>query len=231
MNVDKPPKKDFATHLHEYFNQAAKTLTGGFLNPLIDIILPSFHQIRFEMWCYDIYETLLKLEDKKITINDLRDNLEFVSILKETIIIASKNHEIEKLQILKTSLLNSLNDSIPYDNKLIFTRLIDTLSVSHHVVLQILSENLDRFKNLKKFQDIHETFLEIAVQSTITKRQLIYLLDDLEKNRLVKVSRDIGDEEIVKEASPFVSGYGNNNLPFLTVTEFGDDYLDYIINK
>ena len=36
----KPPQKDFANHLHEYFNQSAKTITGGFLNPLIDIVIP-----------------------------------------------------------------------------------------------------------------------------------------------------------------------------------------------
>lgn len=228
MILDKPPKKDFANHLHEYFIQTAKTMTGGFVNPLIDVILPSFHQKQFENWCYDIYEAILDLENKKITLDQLRNNLEFVSILKESMIIASKNHEQEKLLILKSGLLNSLNDLIPYDNKLIFTRLIDNLSISHHIVLKILNENIDSFKSLDKYQDIHNLFMKYVGGSTITKRQMIFLLDDLDKNRLIKVSRDIEDVDFVKEASRFVSGYGDNNLPFIMVTDFGKDYLNYI---
>lgn len=231
MKLDKPPKKDFANHLHEYFNQTAKTLTGGFVNPLIDLILPSFHQKQFEKWCNDVYNSILDLENEKITLEQLRNNLEFISILKESMIIASKNHEQEKLLILKSGLLNSLKDSISYDNKLIFTRLIDELSVSHHIVLKTLNENNDSFKNLDKYQDIYNLFKEHSSYSIITKRQLVFLLDDLDKNRLIKVSRDIEDDEIVKEASRFVSAYGDNSLPFITVTEFGRDYLDYIIDN
>lgn len=231
MKLEKPPKKDFANHLHEYFNQIAKTLTGGFLNPLVELILPSFHQKQFENWCFDVYKTILDLENKKITFEQLRNNLEFVSVLKETMIIASKNHEAEKLLILKTGLLNSLNNSISFDNKLIFTKLIDNLSVSHHIVLRILNEYLDSFKNLEKYQDIHRVFVDYVIDSKISKKQLIFILDDLERNRLIKLSRDIEDEEIVKEASRFVSGYGNNDLPFLTVTEFGKDYLNYILDN
>ena len=231
MKLDKPPKKDFANHLHKYFNQTAKTLTGGFVNPLIDVILPSFHQKQFEKWCHDVYNAILDLEDRKITLEQLRDNLEFVSLLKESMIIASKNHEHEKLLILKSGLLNSLKDSVPYDNKLIFTRLIDSLSVSHHIVLKTLNENIDSFKNLDKYQDIHGLFQEYSGNLIITKRQLIFLLDDLDKNRLIKVSRDIEDVEIVKEASRLVTGYGDNNLPFITVTDFGKDYLNYILDN
>lgn len=229
MDIEKPPKKDFANHLHEYFNQVAKTLTGGFLNPLVDIILPSFHQKQFELWCEEVYETLLNLENEKITIEDLRNNIEFVSILKETIIIASKNHESEKLALLKSSLLNSINDSISYDEKLIFTRLIDTLSVSHHIVLKVLSENIENFKDLDRYQKIYEVFIEIVNNSSVSKGQFIYLLEDLEKNRLIRVSRDVEDDKIVKEATRFTDGYGDNKLPFMLVTDFGREYLKYII--
>ena len=231
MKLDKPPKKDFANHLHEYFNEIAKTLTGGFLNPLIEVILPSFHQKQFEKWCSDVYRTLIELENEKITLDQLRDNNEFVSILKQTMVIASKNHEIEKLNMLKTALLNSLNTSISFDSKLIFTKMIDRLSVSHHLVLKILNEKIVDFKDLNKYQDIYNTFINFVPNSIISKRQFVYILDELERNRLIKLSKDIEDDKKVKEASGFTEGYGDSNLPFVIVTEFGKDYLNFILDN
>ena len=230
MEIDKlePPKKDFADKLHEYFNEMAKTLTGGFFNPLINIVLPSFHQKRFENWCSEVFKALIELESKKITLQDLSNNLEFVSILKESMIIASKNHQIEKLDILRNCILNSIESKYSFDTKFIFTKLIDKLSLSELIVFSILYQNLEKFRNLNKYQEIYELASSLKVDLGLSKDEFVYILKELETNGLIKASKDIEDDEIVRELDAFVSETEKTYLPYITVTSFGERFADYL---
>ena len=226
-----PPKKDFGNKTHDYFKELIKIFTGGTLNPLIDYILPSLHQKQYEQWSQNISDAIIELGNQKISLEDLRNNLEFISILKESMIIASKNHQLEKLNMLKSGILNSLNEEISFDSKLIFTRLIDNLSLSHIIVLKIISENLDRFENFKKFEDIFSTLLKFNSSLSFSKHELIFILYELDRNRLIKMSKEIEEEEIVREYSRGLINNGDINLPFMIVTEFGKRFLEYILVK
>ena len=226
-----PPKKDFANEFHEYFNEVAKSLTGGFFNPLINIVLPSFHQKRFEIWCSEVYKALLELESKKITLEDLSRNLEFISILKESIIIASKNHQVEKLEIIRKCLLNSIESKYTFDTKFIFTKLIDKLSLTQLVVFNIVYLNLDEFRNLNKYREIYNLALSFKVDLKLSKEEFVYILKELETDGLIKASKDIEDDEIVRESESFVTDTQKTHLPYLTVTDFGEKFYNYIENK
>ncbi|MHB0756961.1 hypothetical protein [Polaribacter sp. M15] len=60
-----PPKKDLSNKVHEYINEVTKTVTGGFINPLVDFVLPSLHQKKFENWCNNVHSAIMELEGKK----------------------------------------------------------------------------------------------------------------------------------------------------------------------
>lgn len=226
-----PPEKDLVNKTHEYLKEIIKTISIGTLNPLIDYIIPSFHQKQFDKWCQNIYTAIIELENEKITLDSLRDNPEFISILKETLVIASKSHQVEKLEILKNSLFNSIDHISNFDTKVIYTKLLDKLSLTHLIVFIIISNNLEKFRNLDKYQKINECVLSLKPDMTITKSELIYVLTDLELNNLLKVSNDIEDEELVRQHANFTTVEENQNLPYIALTEFGTLFYDYIESK
>ena len=226
-----PPKKDLGNKTHDYLKDLIKIYTGGILNPLIDYILPSLHHKRYEEWCQNISDTLIELDNQKISSENLQDNLEFISILKESMIIASKNHQSEKLNMLKTGILNSLNKEISFDSKLIFIRLIDNLSLSHIIVLKIISENLNHFQNLNKFEDIYQTLLSFNNSLSFSESEFIFILNELDRNSLMKISREIEYNEDVREYPRALVSDGNSNLPFMILKEFGKQFLEFILSE
>jgi len=225
-----PPKKDFANNIHEYINEITKTVSGGFINPLIDIILPSFHQKQFESWCMNVYSSILELDESKISKKDLLNNAEFISLLKENIIIASKNHQIEKLSILKNALIKSIGDDILFDKKIIYTKIIDTLTLQHLYIFKAVKMNLKDFYNTSNYSDIYGIISKNS-NIKISRSDLIYILNELDKYSLLKVSRDIEEDEIVRQSNLFGDGYENKKLPYINVTEFGNGFFEYVFGN
>jgi hypothetical protein len=226
----KPPKKDLSNHIHEYINDCAKTLTGGFINPLIDLALPSFHQKRFERWCENIYDAIIELEKNKISRENLIADEEFISLLKESVSIASKTHQDEKHQLLKDALLNSFDSNLTFDSKLIFTRLIDSLTISHLYFLKLVDKYANEIKEIKVFTEIIEILKNDSLAEIIPDNSYRMIINDLEKFNLIAIG-EIEFETIVRQSGGLSYGGEDKNLPYLTITDFGRDFIEYIVNN
>jgi hypothetical protein len=226
-----PPEKDFADNLHEYFREISKILCGGFVNPLIDIIMPSFHQKQFEKWCSDLYFKIIELERLKLSKNDLRNDLEFISILKECMIIASKNHQAEKLELLKRAIINSIDSDLAFDLKIYFSKLLDSLSVSHILVLRLVNQNIDKIAFLDEFEIIKANLGHELELLKLTDEYLYALFHDLAKFNLIEMSDNIEFNKGVRDMDLIIFSDGDKDLPYLRVTNHGKGFLQYIENK
>lgn len=223
-----PPREDFANRVHKYFNESAKTITGGFINPLIDFVLPSFHQKRFEKWCENIYHAIIELEEKKLSKSELIDDEEFISLLKECIIIASKTHQLEKHELLKRLLLNHFKTTAPFDEKLIFAKLIDSLTLPHLRVFQLIGKYFNDIKELNEFSKIKEILKADSLANAIPDNSYRMLLHDLENMNLIATG-DIVFEIQVRQAFSLSVGGENPDLPYITITDFGKDFINYLM--
>lgn len=223
-----PPKKDFANKFHEYFNESAKTITGGFINPLIDFVLPSLHQKKIEEWCENVYHAIIELNEKKLTKEDLAENEEFISLLKECIIIASKTHQIEKHELLKRVVLNHFESPVPFDAKLLFARLLDSLTLSHLTLFRLIDRYFNEIKEIKDFSKIEKIFESDPLSNAIPDNSYRMLLHDLENMNLIATG-DIVFEVRVRQAFGLSAGGENPKLPYITVTKFGKDFIEYLM--
>lgn len=225
-----PPKKDLSNKVHEYINDYAKTFTGGFINPLIDFVLPSFHQKRFERWCDNIYYAILELEKNKISKEKLIADEEFISLLKESVSIASKTHQDEKHQLLKNALLNNFDSPLTFDTKLIFTRLIESLTISHMFFLKLIDKYADEIKDIKIFTEIKAILKKDSLSDIIPDNSYRMIIRDLEKLNLIETG-DVEFETIVRKPFGLSAGGEDKNLPYIAITNFGKDFIEYIINE
>tara|TARA_R110002051_G_C8629631_1_gene484578 strand:- start:191 stop:889 length:699 start_codon:yes stop_codon:yes gene_type:complete len=225
-----PPKKDLSNKVHEYINEVTKTVTGGFINPLVDFVLPSLHQKRFENWCNNIHSAIIELEEKKISGEDIISNEEFISLLKESVSLASKTHQEEKHQLLKNALINNFESNFTFDSKLIFTRLIGDLTITHLYFLKLIDKYSEKIKDIKLFSEIKNILKRDSLSAIIPNNSYRIILNDLEKFNLIATG-DITFETVVRKPILISSGKENFNLPYITITDFGKEFIEYIKNE
>ena len=223
-----PPQKDIATKTHEAFREMLKAYTLGFVNPLVDFILPSFHQQRLEKWYNEIALAIEVLQETKLTKEDLLKDEEFVSLLKETIMIGAKTHQQEKHKLLQNALFNHFESQKSFDEKIIFTRLIDSLTLYHFNLLVLIHNYQAKLQEYDKFSEILKLLKSDSLSNNIPEYQYKPLLSDLEKFQLIEIG-DIEFEEIVKKAELYSSGSEDKSLPYITITRFGNEFLNYIM--
>lgn len=209
-------------------NNCAKTITGGFINPLIEFVLPSFHQKRFERWCENIYNAIIELDRIKISKENIYADEEFISLLKESMIIAAKTHQDQKHQLLKNALLNYFDSNLAYDSKLIFTRLIDSLTISHLYLLKLIERYANQLKDKKIFTEVKEILKNDSLAELIPDNLYRMIINDLEKLNLIAIG-EIEFEKIVRQAENITLSLEDENLPYMTITDFGKDFIEYII--
>lgn len=229
-NKLKPPSKDWADKTHEYGRDVAKSITLGLANPLVDFILPSFHQKRFEEWCENVFQALKELSEENFSIEDLQNNEEFISLLKESMVIASKTHQEEKHEFLKRALLNQIESPYTFDEKIIFTRLIDSLTLGHMYLLHLLFKFSEEIKGMNKFDEIVEVLESDKFSEYIPTKRYKLLLDDIAAEGLVELSEDIEYEQTVRQQTLLSAGGENHELPYIFITETGRDFINYIMN-
>lgn len=222
-----PPQKETVTKIHEYINQSVKTLSGGLVNPLIDYILPSFHQKRFEKWCIAVKNALIELEENKLTKKSILDDLEFITLLKESMLVASKTHHQEKHDLLKNILVNHFMLEIEFDNKLLFTKTVDYMTLSHFYLLNLIQKYFIEIKELDEFENIKNVFKKDSLYLKIPHNSYRMLLNDLVKWNLISLG-DVEFKEDVRKAGLMSYGGEDKSLPYICLTDFGRDFLDYL---
>jgi hypothetical protein len=142
--TDSLPKKDFGDHIHlgvRTLLSAIPTLGGPALELFNAVIAPPLEQRR-NRWLNDLADRIYALEnEKRIKLEDLATNEQFISAIMNATTAAVRNHQREKIAALRNAVLNCALRRCPSEIKSsMFLALIDQFSVWHLLILRELHE-------------------------------------------------------------------------------------------
>jgi hypothetical protein len=116
---------------------------GGGVAEFYSTYISSPSQKRLCNFLEKLIDEFQRLESlvSSFSIDSLQENPSFKTILVQALEIVKRNHQVEKLEVLRNLILNSvLQDSIEDDIKLLFLDWINELKVSHLHLLYVLYE-------------------------------------------------------------------------------------------
>jgi hypothetical protein len=136
------PDKCVGDHLHLTARVvlAAIPVVGGPALELFNSVIAPPVERRRNVWLNQLAERLHMLEqEKRLRIEDLTNNQEFISAVLQATTAAVRNHQPEKLEALRNAVLNSALGQSPEVEKLeIFLAFVDQFTALHLRVLQEL---------------------------------------------------------------------------------------------
>lgn len=140
-NLEKysPPETGPSDYVHSLTKMLA---LGAGAGDLFDHIVGPPIERRKREWMQKVGETLARLENENvITLEKLRSDEEFVSVLVQASRVAIRNHRKEKLRALRNAVLNTAIGGSPDETeRQMFISLIDRFTVSHLRVLRALQD-------------------------------------------------------------------------------------------
>ncbi len=207
------------------------------MNEIFNAIVKSPIEKRKQEWVESITAGLIELEKKveSFSIDELKNNEVFISVLLEASQIAIKNHQKEKLNALKNGVLNSATTStasgfekdMEERRKIQFLYLIDRMFPEHIEILKYFSKKMGggtMWRDLhpsKYFDDffmVHKNkVLDTAVQRFTP---VIYELVDMKLLMIKKSTSASSHDDLVEEevhSMYTVSKYGQSFLEFIEV--------------
>ena len=124
---------------------------GSAAYELITTIVVPLHEKKKREFLNDLADRLKKLEEKgKIDFQELADSEKFNTIITKAILLAQQNHQEEKLEALKSFVINYAggvdSEIIEYDHVEYFLSFIERLNPFHIILLKIFQDpkNFDK---------------------------------------------------------------------------------------
>jgi len=141
---DSLPQKSVGDHLHLGARVVLSAMpgVGGPALELFNAVIAAPIERRRNDWLNDLAERLNRLEqEKRLKVEDLRKNDEFISAVMQATTVAVRNHHQEKIDALRNAVLNSALGQCSSDVKsAMFLAFVDQFTVWHLRVLKELFE-------------------------------------------------------------------------------------------
>lgn len=182
---------------------------------------------RQEFWMVQVTDAINVLQSSTgHSVDSLMKNEAFFSFLLQATPVALRNHQKEKIVMLRNALV-SVGQPAFSDEDLgfQFLRYIDELSVSHLKILRSISENHGHFEEVKSME---EAFSHLALSNELRLSKIIVrtYLRDLDARGLVNAS-DLEDLPAFESKAVYVAAEQSDRHP-LRVTELGTQFLSFI---
>jgi hypothetical protein len=225
----KPPEKDKADVTHTIARVGISSIpyVGGVAAEFFTTLFAAPIEKRRQKWMERVAKGLQELEKvKDLNIDNLKNNENFVTITMQATQIAMRNHQTEKLEALRNAVLNtSLKIAIDEDLQLMFLSFIDTFTVSHLKLMDLLNDphnwvikndiafvKSDRpdvvfeqsFQDFKARRKYYDIFVKDLYSRGLTIKDIAYLSTDL-YGTLVTQATDTGKEFMNFVTSPINS--------------------------
>lgn len=159
-----PPElsnKDFNYSLAKGIVSMIPGVGGAISTTIFEDILNSPIQKRMHEWRVLVQESILELqeENEQFSVENLRENPEFISLFLELQPIAIKNHQKKKLEFLRNFLLKSVIDKSDFDFNKKLLLIIEELSPYDILILYHLEvfKHLVRNSRKKKYKGFVKT--------------------------------------------------------------------------
>ena len=185
-------------------------------------------QRRTEKWMEDIAEALRALEQNiGIKIEALQNNDLFITVVTQATRVAIGNHQREKLEALKNVIVNSASSHENEDIQIIFIRFIDELTPSHLFLLKFFIDEEERLGKIKSYAEVFDMVVSGKI-NIASKDDLRMLVGDLSTRGVLRVSRDIEDDENIYQAGPLLLESTNDNLPRIIISDVAQKFIRFI---
>ncbi len=140
----KPPKKNKADVAHTIARVGISSIpyVGGAAAEFFTTLFAAPIEKRRQKWMEEVAKGLQELErTKNLNIDNLKNNENFITITMHATQIAMRNHQTEKLEALRNAVLNTTLKIAPEEDlQLMFLSFIDTFTVSHLKLMDLLND-------------------------------------------------------------------------------------------
>jgi hypothetical protein len=198
------------------------------------MLAPSIEKRR-DKWMHHVAGILQDLQAQQgLTIEALRNNEEFATLLLQTTQAAYRTHLDEKHRLLSIGLKNSAVLAIGFDVKQLYLNLIDRFSPAHIEILSSIEYWKEHSLNCNSGNAFHSKLVEISdpVVLSIDAGGIFFLaiMEELHQAGLIVVSADfiVTDGDVHQVSSRIVAGAGKDKLPKINLTDFGRSFLQFI---
>lgn len=182
---------------------------------------------RQEFWMAQVTDAINVLQRSTgHSVDNLMKNEAFFSFLLQATPVALRNHQKEKIFMLRNALVSVGQPSFSDDDMAFqFLRYIDELSVSHLKILRAVFEHPGDFAEVKSME---QAFGQLALgdQSRLSKLVVRTYLRDLDTRGLVNAS-DLEDLPEFESKAVYIAAEQSDRHP-LHVTELGAQFLAFI---
>ncbi len=183
----------------------------------------------------NVKEAILSLERRgeNFSVQNLRENEEFISILFQTSQAAIKTHQLEKIKYLRNALENCYLSNLEYDVKDALVKILDFLSPSHILVLKFFTDRMETLRDERHFAQFYDSFKESVDINPITILEFVFYSKDLKNRDLLLISDSVSYPPGIQVRSPEYWGTNsgsNENESYVQVTEIGKLLIDFIKN-
>lgn len=192
------PQHTAGDTVHTVVRAIFSTIPGG-AELFNSSIIPPLEKRRDE-WMEEVGETLRQWESEGVNIERLKDNPLFLDTVLHATYIALRNHQAEKRKALKNLIKGFAQPEPPEETFIqIALNLIDTLTLSHVSILQLLAnpshweeKNKTKFPTQEFPADIY-TLIKTA-------------FPDLDEGLYENIVRDLYSKGLLKTEPPLKSG-------------------------
>ncbi len=191
---------------------------------------------RRKAWQLQVAKSIVKLKDDSAHLVDrLSKDQEFTSLLIITTIAALKSHQEEKRQTLANCLINHFHSKIEYSIKETFVQLVDDLSPIHVHLLKFFKGFKSRIEDVNSIQAFYNILTkEGTIDPSVPRFEEVDItifrsyLKTLETKGLLMMSDDLADLSLVHREGKRLLENTKKNLPYVSITHFGESFLDFI---
>lgn len=227
------PQADSADAAH----LVASTLVGlipfvGVADLFKFIVSPSLEK-RKDRWMQLVVEAIRTLQARtEFSIEGLRDNEEFTTLLIQTTQSAMKTHVESKHQLLKTALINAALTNFEFDLKQVYLNLLDRFTPSHIIVLHSVQGTKQHTTALRSGNLYYAKLVEIqdSIALKIGGVMFLAILEDLHSAGLLVISDNfiITDGDVEQTSVMAYEDSETTGLPNMNITDLGNHFLSFV---
>ena len=197
-------------------------VAGSAIAELFTTIIEEPVQRRRVQWLTSIHSKLKAAEAKieSLSIEKLGGNEEFVSILMTASQIAQRNHQEEKLEALRNTVINTaLKIDIREDLKFMFLSFVDELTVTELKIMAVTSDPIRYAK------DVGE---EVGPEDKKNKILNLAFPDRVEQRNVYKMFAKNLHSKGLLGVDNLTLNFSSRGKPLKVTTDLGDSFLRFI---
>jgi hypothetical protein len=188
---------------------------------------------RRDKWMQCVSDSIRELQARKgFTIEELRNNDEFISLLLQTTRAALNSHLTAKHALLKNALVNAMSLDMAFDSKQLLVSMVDRFTPSHVAILSIVNRTKNLTVHITSGGQYYDALKKQRELITLTVLGIPFLgfLEDLHKAGLLVISNGfiISDGDVHQQSLRRIHTDDDDRLPKLNLTDFGYSFLSFV---